>query len=151
MCLACSEEEEASRAHITRCDMLGTKSQEGGDILCTNPLDDILNEDTIIMEGSRTAITEELIQYIIQKFWGITRAPTRRILRRRGHSSGIADRKLTGVRAEALEGVCLSFFPFRQRDGPYHHTEHNRRLSCAHTCGAPSPVTFYLCINNGYL
>ena len=55
ICSACNEGEIASRAHIARCALLGTKSRRDRDIFFTNPLDDILNENATIMEGSRTA------------------------------------------------------------------------------------------------
>ena len=70
MCLACTEGMIASRAHIARCAISGTKSQEDKGILSTNPLDDILNEDATIMGGSRIAMAEELVQYIIRKCLG---------------------------------------------------------------------------------
>ena len=83
ICLACNEGEIASRAHIARCALLGTKSRRDRDIFSTNPLDDILNENATIMEGSRTAIAEELIKYIIQKCLGRSSGSSPKILQRR--------------------------------------------------------------------
>lgn len=83
ICLACNEGEIASRAHIARCALLGTKSGRDRDIFFTNPLDDILNENATIMEGSRAAIAEELIKYIIQKCLGRSSGSSPKILQRR--------------------------------------------------------------------
>ena len=66
-CLACSEQEVASRDHVARCAMLEMESQ---DVVSTNPLDKILNEDDTLVRGSRVAVAEELMEYIIQKCLG---------------------------------------------------------------------------------
>ena len=69
-CMACQKDEVASRHHVACCSMSVVESTEAHSTYSTNPLDELLNEEGMIKEGSRISTAENLIEFITQRCLG---------------------------------------------------------------------------------